>query len=142
MADPLSLIASLIAIAQISGEIVSLCYNYRSGIKGADASVARLISEVKSVRDMIENLIKLVDDQSAQDSQLEAIAFLAVKDGPLTQALEELQALQVKLKPATGWRAIGKLLKWPLTEPEVVKTLARINRFKTTLVVASSTDHL
>ncbi|KAK5053766.1 hypothetical protein LTR84_001727 [Exophiala bonariae] len=142
MAEPLSLIASLIAVAQISGEIISLCYNYRSGIKGADANVTRLTSEVKSVRDIIENLIKVVDEQPPQDSQVEAIASLATPGGPLTQALDELQQLEIKLRPASGWRAVGKLLKWPLSEPEVVKTLDRINRLNTTLALAASTDHL
>lgn len=142
MAEPLSLIASLIALAQISGEVVSLCYSYRTGIKSADANVIRLASEVKSVRDILENMIKVVDEQPAQDAQLDAIALLAGKDGPLSQALGDLEELQIKLKPASGLRAVGRLLKWPLAEPEVVKTLARIDRLKTTLVVAASTDHL
>ena len=58
MADPLSFIASLIAVAQISGEIVSLCYNYRTVLKGANKNTKQLADEVKSPRDVLENLIR------------------------------------------------------------------------------------
>ena len=33
--DPLSVTASIIAVIQISGGVVSICYNYRNAVKGA-----------------------------------------------------------------------------------------------------------
>ena len=142
MADPLSPIAGLIAVAQISGTIISICYDYRRGLKNASSSVMRLADEVKSLRDVIESLIKIVDEQQSKASNLPTIELLAHEDGPLTQCLKELEDLQVKLQPAIGWKAINKALKWPLSEPELTKVLTRLNRLKTTLLVAMSADQL
>ncbi|RFU23992.1 hypothetical protein B7463_g12349, partial [Scytalidium lignicola] len=55
MADPLSLVASLIAVAQVSGSIISLCYYYRRGVQGAQKDIAQIL------RNVIEQLIPLLD---------------------------------------------------------------------------------
>lgn len=142
MAEPLSLIASLIAVAQISGDIVSLCYNYRKCLKDASKQIIMLTDEVKSLRDVLENLINIVDQEAPESPQLAMISRLAVKDGPLTETLRELEALQSKLEPVSSRRAFMKMLKWPLEEQEVTKVLARINRWKTTFILALTTEHL
>lgn len=59
--DGLSALASLIAVAQISGSIVSLCYEYRNGLQTSSKDMKRLVTEVKSLRDVLETLISLVD---------------------------------------------------------------------------------
>ncbi len=61
MADPLSIAASLIAVAQISGSIIALCYDYRRSVKGAKRDVLRLSGEVHALRDIVEQLLQLVD---------------------------------------------------------------------------------
>ncbi|KIV80417.1 hypothetical protein PV11_07917 [Exophiala sideris] len=142
MAEPLSIIASLIAVAQISGEVVSLCYSYRKSLKNASKQIMKLADEVKSLRDVLEQLINIVDQQALETPQLVTISRLAVKDGPLAQAVRELEALQGRLKPATFGKAFVKLLKWPLEEQEVTMILTQINRWKTTFMLAVTVDHL
>ncbi|MCJ1387554.1 hypothetical protein MMC18_000397 [Xylographa bjoerkii] len=142
MADPLSTLASLIAIVQISGSIVSICYDYRSAVKKACKDQVRLTEEVKSLRDVLEGLVALADQDSSGDSRLPMINTLNQKDGPLEQCKSELKALEAKLRPASGWKAVGKALKWPLSEPEVVKSLTSLNRLKATLMLALTTDQM
>lgn len=142
MAEPLSLIASLIAVAQISGDIVSLCYNYRKCLKDASKQIMMLTDEVKSLRDVLENLIMVVDQQTPDSLQLAMISRLAVKDGPVTKTLQELEALQNKLEPVSSRRTFMKILTWPLEEQEVAQILARINRWKQIFMLAVTTDHL
>ena len=139
MAEPLSTIASLIAVAQISGTIISICYDYRHGLKNVSSSVTRLSDEVRSLRDVLENLIELVDDHPGQFYSVE---LLDHQNGPLSKCSEELQELQNKLQPQGGWKAVGRALKWPLSEPELLKVLSHLDRMKTTITVAIATDQM
>ena len=50
--DPLSVTASIIAVIQISGTVISICYDYRNAVKDAAKEVARIIDEVKSLQDI------------------------------------------------------------------------------------------
>jgi ankyrin repeat domain-containing protein 50 len=142
MAEPLSLIASLIAVVQISGELVSICYHYHSSASKAAKSVLRLSAEAKDLRNIVESLLDVINTSASVQAQLKATAILASKDGMLETTLLELEELQGRLSPASGWRAAGKILKWPLTEPELNKSLDRINRLKSSLLVATTTDQL
>ena len=139
MADPLSTIASLIAVVQLTTAIISTCYDYRRGVKGASDSVMWLADEVKSLRDVFERLIKLVDDHP---SQLHSVEPLTYKNGPLSKCSEELFGLQNKLKPASRWKALGRALKWPLSEPELSKVLSRLDRVKSTINMGLSIDQM
>lgn len=62
MADPLSFAASLIAVAQVSGSIISLCYEYQKSAKGARETIAQVLRETQSMRNVIEQLVQLLDD--------------------------------------------------------------------------------
>jgi ankyrin repeat domain-containing protein 50 len=144
MAEVLGVVSSLIAVAQISGSIVSLCYEYRSGLKNADANVMQLATEVKSFRDILEESIRALDELGSNGVRLEAINVLATSDGPLTQAQKELAVLEKRLGPRDGHgiKSLGRILTWPLKEAEVLKTLNRINWFKSSLVASAAIDHL
>ncbi|KAF2218172.1 hypothetical protein BDZ85DRAFT_208628, partial [Elsinoe ampelina] len=61
MADPLSITASLIAVVQISGTIISFCYEYSQGIKDAPRDVKRILQEVRSTRDTSERVLSMID---------------------------------------------------------------------------------
>lgn len=45
-----------------------------------------------------------------------------------------------KATACTWLGAVGHALKWPLAEPEVTKSLARLNRLKTAVLLALTTD--
>jgi major membrane immunogen (membrane-anchored lipoprotein) len=142
MADPLSLVASIIAVAQISGKIVSLCYDYRSSHKHVDHNIMRLANEVKSFRDFLEALISNIDAIGTDTMTPQRTKLLTAKGGPLTEALDDLKELEGKLKPAEGWQGFKRNPKWPLRETDILQTLDRLNRIKTTLNAAATIDHL
>jgi hypothetical protein len=56
--------------------------------------------------------------------------------GPLAQYRMEMEELEKKLKPAKGFMALDQMLKWPLRESDVTKQLAKLSRFKSTLIVS------
>lgn len=141
MADPLSTLASLIAIVQLSSKIVSVCYEYRSTAKKASKQQKQLTDEVKSLRDALEGLISLADrEDSSGAACLPMLDALSRENGPFEEVKWELQSLEAKLLPASGWKAVSNVLKWPLAEPEVTKSLARLNRLKTAVLLALTTD--
>ena len=142
MSDPLSIIASLIAVVQISGTIISVCYDYRRGVKKAPQDVARITNEITSLRDVLESLIRIIDEDDAKNGiRLATIQKLNVPEGPLPSTKKELEDLEAKLRPEKGWRAIGKALVWPLRKGEVDGSLEIIRRMKETLNLALLADH-
>jgi hypothetical protein len=139
--DPLSITASVIAVLQLAGIIVSICYDYRSGIKNAPKDLMRIIDEVTSLRDVLERLVRLAESADASGpSRLSTLKLLNKPDGPLIKCQAELAALKKKLAPMSGLKAIGRVLGWPLKEGDVKKTLDNIGRFKATLSLALTAD--
>ena len=139
--DPLSVTASIIAVIQISGGVVSICYNYRKAVKGAAKEAAKITDEVKSLQDILERLLKIAEREVARGStRLQALQALAEPNGALSQCQAELSALQIKLEPSQKVRMAWKALKWPLTEGSVKKAIENISRLKATLIVAMVTD--
>ena len=52
--DPVSAAASIIAIIQISGSVISLCYQYISSVKDAHGDITKVLSEVASLKVILE----------------------------------------------------------------------------------------
>ena len=139
--DPLSVTASIIAVIQISGSVVSICYSYRNAVKGAAEEAAKITDEVKSLQDILDRLLKIAEREVARGStRLQALQALAEPDGALSQSQAELSALQIKLEPAQKARMVWQAIKWPLTEGSVKKAIEGISRLKATLTLAMVTD--
>lgn len=139
--DPLSLTASIIAVVQISGAIISLCYEYRTGVKDAAKEATRITEELKSFQDVLERLLKLAEVEVARaSSRLQTIQPLLEPGGVLSRCQDDLKALQLKLAPETGVKMLMKKLKWPLTEKEVKKAIEDVARARETISLALITD--
>ena len=117
MAEPLGILASLISVVQISSKVISICYEFRSGVKKAPRDLTRITSEVTSLRDIVEQLIRVVDEDClVKSSRLHTIGTLNQPGGPLIKLQYELETLGTKLKPERGWNTVGQALMWPLRE--------------------------
>src|ERR1700676_383292 len=132
MADPLSITASLIAVAQISGSIISLCYDYRRGIQDAHKDISRILREVQFLRNVIEQLLQLLNkDDDGTEVRLSSLKNMNVNDGPFTKCQDELKSLEDRMRsPVNKWQRLGVKLLWPLRERDVAKTLESIHRLK------------
>jgi hypothetical protein len=109
--DPLSLTASLIAVLQISGSIISSLYVYHSSAKSAGKEAARMIDEVNSLRGVLEGLLRAVDEDGTDNNdapgagngngggatRLRTLQQLAAPGGELERCRAELEALQAQL---------------------------------------------
>jgi ankyrin repeat domain-containing protein 50 len=156
--DPLSLTASLIAVLQISGTVISALYEYRTSVKSAASDAARIISELNGLRGVLESLLQAVEREdggedlnvigapgSAGGSRLATVKALAQPNGELARCKADLEALCVKLgshgaASVSGWKKVKRALEWPFKEKDVEKLLQSVQRAKGTMHLALSAD--
>jgi hypothetical protein len=141
--DPLSVIASLIAVAQISGTIISYCYDYRKAVKSAPRDLVRVLNEVTDLRNAIEQLMKLVDnEETVRRGYFSTLEQMTGEGGPFGRCRAELEHLNGRLeKPLGEWKAVGKRLLWPLQEKDVIKSLESVRQIKVIIDAALLVDN-
>lgn len=139
--DPLSISASIIAVLQVSGSLISTCYEYRRLLRNKAHDVQLLIQQLSALRTVLENLLEIVDvDQLRDKPRLRAIASLTSPNGVLENCKKSLGSLQTKLIPKQGWRAVRDKILWPLGEKEVREQEQEIQRMVADLKFAMAVD--
>ncbi|KAL8830056.1 MAG: hypothetical protein Q9191_001649 [Dirinaria sp. TL-2023a] len=130
--DPLSVVGAFIAVLQISGTIISHCYDYRKGLRSAPRDLARVLDEVSDLRNVVERLIRLIDDEIASGrNYLPSVEQMTRKNGPLERCQSDLDSINASLEtPLSEWKALGNRLVWPLKEKGLMKSLETIKRTK------------
>ena len=86
-----------LAIIQISGTVISYCYDYRKSVRSAPRDLARMLDEVSDLRNVMERLIRLVDDDVASGGRyLPAVEQMTRRNGPLErcQAGEPIECME------------------------------------------------
>lgn len=141
--DPVSLTASIIAIIQISGKVISICYDYRRAIKKSAEDAIKIIKEIKSLQDVLERLLQLAEREGAKKiPRLASLQGLNQVEGTLTLCRSGLSSLKVKLEAPHGIKKFLKIMQLPLTEKEVKTTLDSISQMKGTLSLAIAADQM
>lgn len=138
MIDPIGLVGTLIAVVQVCNKIISVCYEYRNGIRDASGDISRILDETSSIRTLAERLLKTAEADHRAD--LPSLQSLDDAENPLRRCLTELVDLKTILKLG---RKVGlrSTLVWPLKRPEAERRLLAIERAKTTLQLALSADN-
>ncbi|KAF3935035.1 hypothetical protein ABW20_dc0105325 [Dactylellina cionopaga] len=134
--DPLSTIASIIAIVQgING-----CWKIYSSVKDAKGEIERLRMEVASVEELVKRVEGLIRSPNGQ--KLSA-------SNELEDALKGCCSEVQRLKDVLGSQKERKLLgvvkmhaKWPFTGPEAVKIIERLDRWKNSISLALNIDQV
>ena len=151
--DPLSITASIIAVLYVINRVINTCYEYWSAVKGYPSGLSKVVDEVTSLRNVLENLrvlaVRAQTPDSAVSSRLPTLELLRKHStGPLIICLEQLKILENKLtslsESSHGWPKnksdlIGAL-KWPLKKEDTKKILENIERLKSTLNLAITED--
>ena len=128
----------MIAIVQVCSKVVSVCYEYRSGVKDAPKDASRILDEVASIRNIAENLVKIAESDLEPESS--SLQIINEAGGPLHKCLNELVDLKSTLKLGKGMSRKAALI-WPFKQSEAEKRLAVIARIKATLQLAVSADN-
>ena len=133
--DGLSIAASVIAVVQIAGSVIT----YLSEVKNAPKECKKCLMEVSC---LITLLLKLKDlsESGSTEPWNTAVHALTVKDGPLDQYKLALEQLLAKVGPENRVRKLANVLMWNFVKEEVASILARIERLKTLVSVALEMD--
>lgn len=137
--EVLGITASIIAVIQLTGQVISLSTGYISAVKQAPEGIQRLLDEVTSLQKILLSLKELTGQIEEPPGALQML------DGTLLGCFEELTKLESKLarsKSKRGWKKIVGELGWPLKEDENLQIMARIERYKSSFMVALNTSHV
>lgn len=137
MADGLSIVASIIAVIQLTTKAVSLSYGYIGGVAQAPDDFQKLLAELKSLTKALTALHLCA--QANPGSRSTALQEL---EDPLRQCLQEIGRLQLRLEPKKWWRKTLARLQWPLEAKETSDFISRIERHKSLFVLVLDTIQL
>ncbi|TEY74291.1 hypothetical protein BOTCAL_0074g00210 [Botryotinia calthae] len=130
--DPLSPIASVIAVIQLASDIVS----YISRAADATRERMRLRNEVLGCESILQQLKDEANNTEEGIKWTETIKTLEASDGPLGRLWAALSAVKIKLEPKNGLRKALSTLKWPFDQKEVEKIIVTIEHEKSLLELA------
>ena len=152
--DPLSITASVVAVLQATSAVISVCYDYTAALKNAPWELTELSDELKSLRDVLENLAQLAKPAttpgSVAKSRLPSLKLLwdpKVDAGPLAGCLKEVKRIRGVISPPSWGGKDGSKRQawiqsfgWPLKRKDTKESLEQIGRFKDTLELALTSD--
>lgn len=133
--DPLSGVASVIAVVQLAQAIGNALKVYYSSVREARVDIDRLFSAISS----LESIVAHVELISKSSQSVIIQNFVLDPVGPLAQLEIELKTIRTSLKSSSAkpqrTRNIIASLKWPFQSKEVAKIVAVIERHKTALIL-------
>ena len=148
--DPLSLTASVIAVLQAAEAVISICCDYRAGVKNASWEVPRVLDQLRSLRSILRKLEELSDraETKSLNNQLPTLKDLCdPKHGTLVACRKELESLKAKLTPPDWAGRIGskknswfQALTWPLKKADTEKTVSVLKDYESALNLAVTAD--
>ena len=122
--------ASVIAVLQLAGEVVS----YISAAKGASKEWKRLAYEVLGCELILEKIEDDAHNEEKTGSEwTDGIRALQGVGGPLDRLRTALSFVKEKIEPKRGLRKAVDTLRWPFDSKEVDKIIAAIEREKALL---------
>ena len=65
MVDPIGIVGTLMGIVQVCGKLMSVCYEYRMGVRDAPKGISRILDEVVGVGSIAQQLVKVIESDGA-----------------------------------------------------------------------------
>lgn len=131
---------TILAVIQLSDRVLSLIAKYYSGVKKAKEEIEALKAEVEA----FHNVLRRIQELALQSSNATKIPLLTSLATAIENSLSDIKDIKIRLDPSNGKKAISRVglraLKWPFTKDEVKEHIARLERHKTTLTLALSSD--
>jgi hypothetical protein len=136
--DGLSVAASIIAVLQLTGEVVG----YLKDIKDCPKECQQCMNEASNLNSLLINLLFHLNQKKESASWYAAVEALDTKDGPIFQYKQALEQLLSKVDGQAGLTNVKKRLQWKFKKAEVASILARFERLKGLISIALEMDHL
>ena len=136
--DGLSAAASIIAVLQLTGEVLG----YLNDVKSAPKECQQCTIEASNIQNLLINLRYRLEQEQAGHSWFTAVWALNIENGPLDQYKQALEQLVSRVEIQGGIQKVKRRLLWKFRKEEVASILARMERLKSLVNIALEMDHL
>jgi hypothetical protein len=136
--DPLSVTASVIAVLQLTAEVIK----YLHDVKDAPKECRQCTIEASNLHNLLTNLRYRLEDATNDDPWYRALRALNVENGPLDQYRQALEQLLSRVTSHDGLQKVRDRLLWKFSKAEVASILDRMERLKSLISIALEMDHL
>lgn len=136
--DPVSLTASVIAIAQLTGSLIG----YLKDLKDCSKDSKSLLDEASNLSSLLTRLQSRVEAAQGTDPWFQQVRLLNTEGGALHQFRTILEDLVGKISADTAQNRLKQAILWKFTKSEVIEALNRIERLKSLITSALADDHL
>ncbi|KAL1856463.1 hypothetical protein Daus18300_010730 [Diaporthe australafricana] len=130
--DPLGATASVIAVLQLSSDVVK----YINSAVGASKERKRLREELRACESILQQIKDEADDSEEGKAWSKTIEALENPGAPLGRLRFALYNVKAKLQRKEGIKKVLADLKWPFNEQEIKEIFATIEREKSLLELA------
>lgn len=140
MADPLAIAAGVAGLLALAGDVLGKCYTYGCAVASAPKEMRKLVEEMTTLSGILVGLQGLVSADNLAVSQKIALSQ-SIRDCHLTlrEVLDTLDTVKPESKRQKIGSTINRLL-WPLKQKETLALLGRLERNKSALTFALTTD--
>lgn len=146
--DPVSAVASVIAIYQLASAISGLCFRYGQGVRQADSDADLVINEIDTFQRYLRTLKDtLVNEDVATGGSEQLVNLEEIINGEsaaMRRCERDLQDLKQKLEKVQlegGFKGAINRLSWPLKKEEVRRTLSTLKKFTEAVDRALNVDN-
>ena len=136
--DPTSTAASIIAILQLSSQVLG----YLNDVKDASKDRAKCAIEAANLNSLLTALRFRLEEENSNTPWYTAVRVLTTDNGPLDQFKQALEELQEKITGRGKIGMVGNALVWRFKKEEIASILGRMERLKTLVEVVLQMDHL
>lgn len=130
---------TILAAVQVSDRVLSLITKYYSDVKKAKDDIESLKTEIEAYGRVLHKIHDLVQSSDATKLPVSASLATAIKSSS-----SDIENIKNKLDPSNGRKTMNRVglraLRWPFTKNEVHEHIARLERHKTTITIALSSD--
>jgi hypothetical protein len=137
--DPVTAVGLAATVCQLIA-VVSTVVGYLNNLKEAVKDRGKLAREVTSLLATLTDLRYRIEDTNDSDPWFVGLRSLGVEHGPLDQFKEAMEELAERLKPATGLNKIAGRLKWPVDQKKIKDVLSKVERLKSSVMLAQQKD--
>jgi len=137
----IGLAASIIAVIQISEDVITHAYKYGKAVKNAENDINKINEDLKGVQDILKKLENLAERaENSERPSWPTLISLIEENGPLSQCKSALRSLKGELAPAEGLVKLTRRLQWPHKAKNVRTLVEKINTQKEYFLKALSID--
>jgi len=128
------IVASIIAVVQLTVEVISMCRDYSNG----SADRLRIVNALEDLKLVLEGLQKL-----ANGTRFVMVKQMCQTNGPVVRCSEALTLLKRKLAtPQNTLSKIKQIVKWPLDKKDAQDVCRYLLDAKSTIQLALAEDEM